>query len=100
MSQDGSMATFSPEGALVLGTIKENASTAIWELQASEGLSVDLSKIDRIDSTGLQLLAALSLHCKKHGKTFTLEKTSAGVERFFVFFGLAQDHFDCSKSKQ
>ena len=48
---------------------------------------VDMSKSDKIDTAGFQLLVSLKKSCEADGKTFKLQKLSSSAQNFTELFG-------------
>jgi anti-anti-sigma factor len=61
---------------------------ADWLAHSESRLELDLSGIEEIDSAGVQLLALLKQESLKQGKTLTLHRHSAMVQRIFVRMGV------------
>jgi anti-sigma B factor antagonist len=58
--------------------------------QGTERLTLDLSKLTFMDSTGLHAIISASQLCAKHGSEFSVTSAPLAVQRVFEICGLAE----------
>jgi anti-sigma B factor antagonist len=58
--------------------------------EGTERLTIDLSKLTFMDSTGLHAIISASQLCAKHGSGFSVTSAPLAVQRIFEICGLAE----------
>ena len=66
---------------------EELRAVALSAAAAESDLTVDLQAVDHLDASALQILLALAVERKKHGKGLRLANTSAALSRWFEYAG-------------
>lgn len=61
------------------------------ELEIHDSFEVDLSNVEEIDSSGIQLLLALKSELKHKQKKFRLEKISDAAAKLIEIYGLGDN---------
>jgi anti-sigma B factor antagonist len=88
----GGAHTISAAGELDMASAPE--LTAIIERVCAEGpsaITLDLSQLTFIDSTGLHIVVSTNKHCEKLGLDFQLVPGPAQIQRLFELTGLLRE---------
>ncbi len=75
------------EGNMNIYSTAEFKTHIIPYIQKNIDLELDLSKVDKIDSAGFQMLLLLEKSIKAKEKTFTIIKISKEVESILSLYG-------------
>lgn len=97
MSQPTESTCFSPKGDLIIDTVAEHTKMFLWCSQETSDILLDLSHVDRFDTSGLQLLFSLKRYCQENKKSLLIQPVSDSVKRFLEFFSLSAVEFEVLK---
>ncbi|MBN9428340.1 MAG: STAS domain-containing protein [Burkholderiales bacterium] len=86
------------EGALCVYTAARYKADWLDAMRDGDGLELDLSRVDEIDSAGLQLLLLLRREAQAQGKPFGVGARSAAVDDLLSFCNL-NDELDAGASR-
>lgn len=76
------------EGPLGIYNAQERKQQLMDALQSAGGLALDLSRVDEIDTAGVQLLILARRESRQQGKPLTLLSPSAAVRDVLSFYYL------------
>ncbi|MFA6189850.1 MAG: STAS domain-containing protein [Sulfuricurvum sp.] len=91
VTMDGSSLRFSPVGELTIYQVEEALKQLTYSFGNAKDVWIDLSRIDKIDTAGFQLLISLSKSCKVTDKKCNADGVCESVENFMALFGYEFD---------
>ena len=86
--------TIKPEGELTIQSAQDNKVLWLKALADTHSLVVDLSLVERIDVTGIQLLLSLRRYAHQQGKVCRLMSPSGAIHSLIRLLGLEQQLLD------
>lgn len=89
IAHKGNAASLAVEGEMTIFTAAELQAEVFAVLAPELKLSVDLSSVTELDSSGIQLLLMLRRESTEHDGTFQIVAFSAAVEGVLVKLGFA-----------
>jgi anti-anti-sigma factor len=97
LNMEGSALFLRAEGELTIYQVEEINKQLCTLFGNAETVIVDMSKVDKIDTAGFQLLVSLKQSCENSQKNFEINGTGESVRNFFTLFGLVlednEDYF-------
>lgn len=91
VTMDGSSLRFDPSGELTIYQVEEIRKQIVGSFAQAKEIMIDLTRNDKIDTAGFQLLLSLIKSCKTSGKTWTIEGMGGSAENFMALFGYEWD---------
>lgn len=68
---------------LTLYEVQEFTKELLWYIQSCENVEIDLSGIEQIDMSAIQLLISAKLYCQKENKAFKISNISDDIINLF-----------------
>lgn len=91
VTMDGSLLRFDPSGELTIYQVEEATKELGKSISEAKDILIDLTRTDKIDTAGFQLLVSLTKSAKASGKESHIEGIGGSVENFMALFGYELD---------
>lgn len=85
----GAVSSLSLSGVVDLSTRQELLDRGLAVLAEDRSVTLDLSSVEFMDSTGIGALVHLAKACERQGKSFAISAVSPRVQRVLEVTGLA-----------
>jgi len=87
----GEVLRLTPKTDLVASTVEGHRTSMMKAIEsATDGVVLDLTSVDQIDSLGITLVLGLFKSCQKGGMAFSIEGVKSDMLRVFKLFNLTK----------
>ncbi len=83
---DSSKLQFNPHNDLTIYQVEDLAKELLQAIVSAQEVSVNLSKTEKIDTAGFQLIVSLQKNCEALGKKFEIIGINGSVKNFMNLY--------------